>query len=355
MARRDLYAGLGVSRNASPDEVKKAYRNLARRYHPDRNADDDEAANRFREIAEAYETLSSPDLRSRYDRLGPLYRPDGRPPSPDEVTDWVTDTIGGMFRKRKPEQGEDLRYTLSIDLEEVAKGGERSIEVRRQCTCKSCSGVGADPKGGLAPCTHCDGTGRAGGRRLFRTTCPHCNGSGQITIRKCAECAGSGRLEVTETLKVRIPKGVATGQKLKLRAKGNDARSPGETGDLYVIINVSEHILFKRRGSDLLCTVPIRLTDAAIGGAVDVPTLTGKTTIKVPPGMESGKVLRLAGRGLPTMKGGRAGDLHIELSIETPNNLSKDQIEALKGLNKALGDDAYPKRSAFLANMKERS
>jgi molecular chaperone DnaJ len=355
VARRDLYAVLGVARSASPEEIKKAYRNLARRFHPDRNADNDEAANRFREIAEAYETLSNPDLRSRYDRLGPLYRPDGRPPSPEEVTDWVTDTIGGMFRKRKPDQGEDLRYTLNIELEDVARGDERDIEVRRQCTCRACGGTGADPKVGQSICPHCDGTGRSGGRRLFKTPCPHCNGTGKITIKKCDECAGIGRLEITETLKVRIPKGVATGQKLKLRAKGNDARTPGETGDLYVIINVIEHPLFQRRGSDLLCSVPITIADAALGSAVDVPTLTGKTAIKVPPGTETGKVLRLAGRGLPTVKGGRSGDLHIELEIETPLVQTDSQKKALNSLADSLGDQAYPKRSAFVETMKERS
>ena len=160
MARRDLYAVLGIPRSANAEGLKKAYRTLARRYHPDRNPGDDEAARRFREIAEAYETLSNPELRSRYDRLGPLYRPDGRPPTPDEVTDWVTDTIGGLFRKRRPDQGEDLRYTLTIELECVASGGDRSIEVRRQAKCTGCRGNGADPKGGRQDCPECDGTGK---------------------------------------------------------------------------------------------------------------------------------------------------------------------------------------------------
>jgi molecular chaperone DnaJ len=355
VARRDFYATLGVSRGADADAVKKAYRNLARRYHPDKNAGDETATARFREIAEAYETLSSPNQRARYDRLGPLYRPDGRPPSPDEVTDWVTDTIGSMFRKRKPEQGEDLRYTLNIDLEDVATGGERAIEIRRQCTCKACTGSGADPSGGRVSCQNCDGSGKAGGRRLFRGQCPHCDGSGQVTVRKCAECTGTGRIESNETLKVRIPKGVATGQKLKLRGKGNDARTPGETGDLFVIINVSEHPLFQRRGSDLFCSVPIRFSDAALGSAVDVPTLAGKTTIKVPAGTESGRMLRLAGRGLPTMGAGRAGDLHLSLEIETPQALTKDQARAIKALNKELDDTAYPRHTAFAATMKGRS
>lgn len=354
MARRDLYAILGVSRSATQDDVKRAYRNLARRYHPDRNQGDEEAARRFREIAEAYETLSNPELRSRYDRLGPLYRPDGRPPTPDEVTDWVTDTLGGMFRKRRPDQGEDLRYTLSIDLESVATGGERTIEVRRAATCRTCSGDGADPTEGRKECTACDGTGRAGGRRLFRTQCPHCDGAGQITVKACQTCSGSGRVESFEKLSVRIPKGVATGQKLKLRGKGNDARSGGETGDLYVIVTVVEHPLFQRRGSDLHCVVPIRYSQAVLGGALEVPTLNGTATIKVPMGTESGKLLRLAGRGLPTMKGGRTGDLHVELEIEIPTELSKAQKKALEELDSIVDDNAHPRQSAFIDNMRNR-
>ena len=355
MARRDLYSVLGVARNASGDEVKKAYRNLARRYHPDRNDGDEHAAERFREIAEAYETLSNPDLRSRYDRLGPLYRPDGRPPTPDEVSDWVSDTIGGMFRKRRPEQGEDLRYSLTVDLEDVSSGGEREIEVRRQVTCATCSGNGADPKGGRTVCTSCDGTGKSSSRRVFRTQCPHCNGTGMITIKKCGSCNGAGRAEQIEALKVRIPKGVATGQKLKLRAKGNDPRAAGETGDLYVIINVNEHPLFQRRGSDLFCTVPIAFTQAALGAEVDVPTLDGKTTIRVNAGTSSGKILRLAGRGLPTMKGNRKGDLHLELSIETPQKLNEKQRKALQALEKTLGTETHPQRTIFVDNMRNRS
>ena len=355
MARRDLYAVLGVARNASNDEVKKAYRNLARRYHPDRNDGDEHAAERFREIAEAYETISNPDLRSRYDRLGPLYRPDGRPPTPDEVSDWVTDTIGGMFRKRRPEQGEDLRYSLTVDLEDVAVGGEREIEVRRQATCAPCTGHGADPSGGRTTCNACDGSGKSTSRRVFRTQCPHCDGAGMVTIKKCASCAGAGRVEQMESLKVRIPKGVATGQKLKLRGKGNDPRAAGETGDLYVIINVNEHSLFQRRGSDLFCTVPIAFTQAALGAEIEVPTLDGKTKIRVNAGTESGKILRLAGRGLPTMKGNRKGDLHLVLNVETPQKLNDDQRKALDDLDKTLGTEAHPQRSAFIENMRKRS
>lgn len=354
MARRDLYAILGVSRGAEPDEVKRAYRNLARRYHPDRNQGDEEAARRFREIAEAYETLSNPDLRARYDKLGPLYRPDGRPPTPDEVTDWVTDTLGGMFRKRRPDQGEDLRYTLSVDLESVATGGERTIEIRRSASCRTCSGNGADPDGGLQACDACAGTGRASGRRLFKTQCPHCNGAGTLTVRACGTCEGAGRVESFEKLSVRIPKGVATGQKLKLKGKGNDAKMGGETGDLFVIITVVEHSLFQRRGSDLHCVVPIRFSKAALGGTLEVPTLTGTATIKVPPGTESGKLLRLAGRGLPTMKGGRKGDLHIELEVEIPSQLSKSQKDALAALDAVLDEQSHPRRAAFIETMRNR-
>ena len=236
----------------------------------------------------------------------------------------------------------------------MATGGDRSIEVRRQATCTGCKGNGADPVRGRQDCTECEGTGKAVGRRLFRSQCPHCNGVGQVIVKKCADCTGLGRTESVETLNVRIPKGVATGQKLKLRGKGNDARSGGESGDLFVIINVAEHALFQRRGSDLHCVVPIRFSSAALGANIAVPTLGKQSTIKVPPGTESGRVLRLSGRGLPTMKGGRTGDLHFELQVETPTSLTQAQRKAVEALDGALDNNAHPRHAAFVENMKER-
>jgi len=354
VARRDYYAILGVRRSASVEEIKKAYRSLARQFHPDRNPDDDVASARFREVSEAYETLSDADQRTRYDRLGPLYRSDGRPPTPDEFSDFVSDTLSGLFRKRQPEQGADLRYTLRIPLEVVAAENERTIEVERQVDCEPCNSQGADPDGGSKPCKHCSGSGKAPNRRIFRSECPHCSGQGTITVKKCSDCGGRGQVEIGEKLKVRIPKGVATGQKLKLRGKGNVSRSSGPPGDLFVIISVDDHPLFRRRGADLHCIVPVFFSEAALGADVTVPTIDGQTTIRIPPGSPSGKIFRLAGRGLPTLQGGRKGDLHLQIEIEIPTNLDKAQRAAIASFDDGVGLDYHPLRRAFDDRLRDR-
>ncbi len=352
MARRDYYAVLGVERNATPDDIKRAFRDLAKRYHPDRNPDDIDAEARFREIVEAWEVLGSPDERYRYDRLGPFYRPDGRPPTPDDVSAVVQDAIASIFRRRPPpEKGEDLRYTLEISLEEASNGTERTIEVRRQARCRQCGGSGAEPEGGTRVCDDCGGTGRSGRARLLRMDCPRCSGRGFVIVQKCGQCSGDGRVQSLDTLKVRVPPGVATGQKLKLRERGNvPRRGDGKHGDLFVLIEVGEHALFRRRGADLFCEVPITVIEAALGADVEVPTLSGTTTIRVPPGTASGQVLRLAGRGLPGA-GGRGrkqrGDLHFRVMIEVPTRLGSADKRLLQELDRSLSDDAYPQRRAF--------
>jgi molecular chaperone DnaJ len=354
VARRDLYAILGVRRDASAEDVKKAYRSLARQVHPDRNPEDPVAESRFREISEAYETLSDAGQRQRYDRLGPLYRPDGRPPTPDELTEYISDTLTGIFRKRRPERGEDLRYNLRIPLEVVATGDNRVIEIRRQTDCRPCKGQGADPNGGTRPCDRCNGTGKAPNRRLFRSACPHCDGQGNIIVKKCSDCGGRGIVEITEKLKVRIPKGVATGQKLKLRGKGNTPKSGAASGDVYVIISVDDHTLFRRRGADLHCTVPVSFGEAALGADVPVPTIDGQTTIRIPPGAPSGKVFRLAGRGLPTLEGGRTGDLHLQIEVEIPANLNEAQRAVIASVDEGVGLDYHPQRRAFAKALRDR-
>ncbi|MFT5681083.1 MAG: molecular chaperone DnaJ [Myxococcota bacterium] len=353
--RRDYYAVLGVSRDASPDDIKKAFRALAMRYHPDRNPDDVDAARRFREAVEANETLSEPDKRQRYDRLGPLYRPDGKPPSPEDLKAAVSDALAGLFLKRRPEDpGEDLRYTLNVTLEEVAHGGERMVILERRIGCKRCKGAGAEPDG-RKKCDGCDGSGEAPGRRLFRSSCPRCDGMGFITITRCNRCDGAGRHDDKESLKLRIPRGVATGQKLRIRGRGNEARGGGRPGDLLVLISVGDHALFRRRGTDLFCEAPLLWTEAVLGSTLRVPTLEGVTTIRIPPGTTSGKVFRLAGRGLPAMKGGRRGDLHIKTRVEVPEKLPEAHRALLDQLAEVLGVDAHPLRAAYEAQLKERS
>ncbi|MCB9741142.1 MAG: J domain-containing protein [Alphaproteobacteria bacterium] len=352
MARPDYYNILGVKRNATPADLKKAFRALALQYHPDRNPDDVEAERRFREIAEAYEVLSDPEKRSDYDRLGPFYKPNGRPMSPDELGEVIAEAFGTLFgRKSADRAGEDLRYTLVVTLEEASAGVERSIEVPRQVQCKRCDASGADPDEGRKSCEACGGSGKSSTRRLLRTACARCDGRGFVIVKACERCQGAGRHGVQDSLKVRVPAGVATGQKLKLRGRGNAGHGGGAPGDLYVVIEVAEHELFRRRGADLICDVPISFPQAALGCELRVPTLSGPTHIKVPPATPSGKILRLTGRGLPRLDRKGKGDLHLRLTIETPAELSPEQRSLLERLESLTDADTLPLREAFQRNI----
>lgn len=355
MAGRDYYAVLGVPRTASTDDIKKAFRNLALKHHPDRNPGDPEAELRFREAAEAYQVLGDPVERQRYDRLGPFYRPDGKPPSPEDLNAFVSDVLSGLFRKRKgADRGDDLRYTLTISLEEVAAGCTRTVEILRRRVCKACKGEGAPPEG-LQPCGNCKGTGRSAAGRIFRSTCPHCDGTGKRVVSPCERCKGDGVSERKERLQIRVPAGVATGQKLKVRGKGNESRPAsgrgGKAGDLYVLVSVEEHELFRRRGTDLFCELPLTWSEAVLGTEVDVPTLAGGARIRIPAGTPSEKVFRLAGRGLPSPGGKKPGDLHLKVLIEVPEGLDRSQRAAVEALAEALGPAAHPRRRAFDAHL----
>lgn len=354
MATPDYYNILGVSRKATPDDIKKAYRGLAFRWHPDRNQEDKDAEQRFKDITAAYRCLSNPDERSRYDRLGPLYNPDGRPPRPEEVGEVASTVWGNIFRRRKQQRGEDLRYTVSLSLEEVASGIEREVVIPRFVRCPTCGGDGADPDGGKQECEVCGGSGRASGPRLFRTDCYHCEGSGFQITKPCPECEGDCRVGVEDALKVKVPAGVATGQKLKLAGKGNAPRGSGTEGDLFVIVSVAEHDLFRRRGDDVLVEVPLTFSEVALGSDVTVPTLEGTTTIRIPPGTPPGRVFRLAGRGLPKVGGSRRGDLHLQVALEVPAGLGAEQQEALRAWAGALPEGAHPQRAAFDRAMEGR-
>jgi molecular chaperone DnaJ len=352
LARRDYYTVLGVGRDASSAEVKQAFRELALRYHPDRRPEDLDAEKRFREIVEAYETLSDPENRARYQRLGPLYRPDGQPPTPEELNEFVARTVGSWLRRGQPDKGEDLRFTLAISLEAVSDGAEREIEVPRQVCCRRCEGQGADTDTGRRMCADCEGTGRAKQRRIFRSACPRCDGRGWIAVKACAQCGGDGHHGTAERLKVRIPAGVASGQKLKLRQKGNESKNGGDSGDLYVLVSVEPHPLFQRRGKDLLVDVPITFAHAALGAEIAVPTLRGGTTIRLPAGTESGKTFRLAGQGLPDATGGRKGHLHLRVVVEVPPTLDKRARALLSEFAAIADEQAHPQRAAFLEALK---
>lgn len=353
MANRDLYNVLGVPRDASPDAIKRSYRQLAKRFHPDRNPGDPVAEARFRDVHEAYSVLSDPEQRARYDRLGPLFTSDGRPPTPDDVSDVLGRMWDNLWGRGRIEEGDDLKYTVSVTLEEVATGTEREIAVPRRVTCGTCGGYGA-PKDARSVCSVCDGTGRSKGPRLLRSTCYHCGGQGYTVDTPCADCGGEGLVDRTDALKVKIPAGVATGQKLKLAGRGHDAPRGGHAGDLYVVVNVAEHPLFRRRGDDVLVDVPVPVTDAMLGADVPVPTLQGRTVIRVPAGTHHGRRFRLAGRGLPRRGRGGHGDLHLQITLEVPRDLTDDEARRLRDWAEALGDDRHPEHAAFRAAVEDR-
>ncbi|NCG21401.1 MAG: molecular chaperone DnaJ [Rhodobacterales bacterium] len=353
MARRDFYNILGVERTATTDEIKRAYRALARRWHPDHNKAAD-AEVRFKDITEAYRTLNDVDRRARYDRMGPLYTEDGRPPRPEDVQKAVGAMFGNLFRRKGKERGEDLRYTVSLTLEEVATGAEKEVIVPRMVRCGTCQGDGAEPTNGRQTCTVCSGSGKATGPRLFRSECYHCQGRGFSITIPCHSCKGQGRNHLDDTLKVKIPTGVATGQKLKLSGKGNAPRGQGKPGDLLVIINVTDHDLFRRRGEDLQMNLPLTYDEMVLGAEVTVPTLEGTTTIRIPQGSAPGKVLRLAGRGLPRVGRKQRGDLHLQIVLDMPKDLTQPQQRALRSWSKHLPASAHPRRAEFDQALQDR-
>ena len=317
----DLYELLGVSRKASADEIKRAFRRQALRWHPDVNNGDPHAARHFRRIMHAYEILGDPIRRPLYDRLGltsfERNPSGGAAPNVTAIMDEIMDAI---LSQRLPHtrRGEDLRYYLSISLEDVRDGIEKVIDVVRDRECGECRGTGANGPTGKKTCDTCEGLGilKPSGRLLpFRRPCPRCRGVGYQIVDKCVACEGKGRVQVTDSIKVRVPRGVDTGQRLRLRGKGNDGYHGGETGDLFVVVRVREHPVFRRKGGDLLCDLKISPERAAVGGPLEIPILGGKAAIDLPPGTPGGKLFRLRGQGLPDGPKGSPGDLHVHLIV----------------------------------------
>lgn len=354
MARHDYYNVLGLKRSATGEEIKKAYRSLALELHPDRRPDDPRAATRFQRVKLAYETLSDPEHRHRYDRLGPFYTESGRPPTPDELSEVLSDVVKGLFRRNKKDQpGEDLKFTLELALKDVATGCTQLIRVPRQVQCKPCHGSGADAKSGRAPCPNCDGSGRSTTQRILRQSCSRCEGRGFIVVKACPLCSGHGRHGTEARIKVKVPPGVATGTQLRLAGQGNEGNGKAPAGQLTVFIQLQEHALFERRGDDLICELPISIADAAMGTERSVPTLSGHTRIKIKAGTQTGELLRLAGAGLPSTQKGVVGDLYFKIAIEIPTRLSKDQEQSLRTFEEGLSAQSQPRRQAFEKLLKE--
>lgn len=369
---RDLYEVLGVPRNASEAEIKRAFRELTKRHHPDRNPGDPNAEARFREIRDAYEILSNPQKREAYDRYGEAVfqtgtsgaQPGGMDPFEDFFGGFggLGDIFEGVFgsrRSRGPNggrRGEDLRYDLEIDLTDVAKGAERQVRYERHAACEPCSGTGCAPGTRPEVCPQCRGTGQMRTSQGFFTLsrpCNRCGATGQIIRVPCDKCHGTGRTQREEVLAITIPVGAETGMQLRVRGKGEMGYNGGAPGDLYVFIHVREHPLFQRRGDDLICEVPIGFPLAALGGELEVPTLVGSERVHVPAGTQSGDVIVLRGRGLPNFHGRGTGDQLVQLRIETPRKLSARQKELLREFAELSGDQTHPQQKSFLDKVKE--
>lgn len=366
----DYYEVLGVERNADDNTIKKAYRKLAMKYHPDRNPDDKEAEEKFKEVGEAYEVLSNPDKRAAYDRMGhDAFKNGGMGGAgggagfdPMDIFAQFFGGMGGGFggfggfgggrRQADPRQpGSDLRYDIDVTLEEAYAGCTRTIELERLVSCDKCSGTGsADGSSGLKTCATCHGSGvvtRQSGFFVQQTTCPTCHGAGKTVSNPCSKCHGEGRVNHEEKVTIRIPAGVDTGSQMRVAGKGDAGLHGGSTGDLFIFIDVDLHTIFHREGMDLHCTIPVPLHEAVLGGTVIVPTLEGGTKVKLSPGTASGTVVRVRGKGMPSTHRSGKGDLLVELQVEIPSNLSSAQKKAFEAFTESLKEDNTPMMKDF--------
>ena len=368
MAKRDYYEVLGVSKSASADEIKKAYRRLAMKHHPDRNKDDEGAEDKFKEAKEAYEVLKDSEKRATYDRFGHdgLRGGPGGPGgfSAEGFSDIFGDVFGDIFgggrRGGGPQvfRGADLGYELTLDLEKAVSGDTVTIEVPTQVTCDTCNGSGARKGSEPIQCSTCSGVGQVRMQQGFfsiQQTCPACKGAGTTIADPCTDCHGRGRVRKTRTLSVKVPAGVDDGDRIRLSGEGEAGRSGGPAGDLYVEIRVRPHKIFRREGANLSCEVPVSIATATLGGEVQLPTLDGHVALKVPAGTQSGKVFRLRGKGVTTVRDPRVGDLFAEVAVETPVNLTAEQRELLEQFDASLkkgGEKHSPRAGGWLDSVK---
>jgi len=370
MDKRCYYKVLGVSRGSTDDEIKKAFRRQAKAHHPDHNPDDPEAEQRFIEINEAYDVLSDPQKRAAYDRFGHAAF-DGNAGGPHGFgTDFsasmsdIFDDLFGEFmgggrqtrRRRGRERGGDLRYNMEIALADAYFGKRAEIRVPTSIACESCSGTGAE--GGAQPsaCGTCGGIGRVRASQGFFTierTCPACHGAGEMVENPCTDCGGAGRQTRDRTLSVEIPPGVEDGTRIRLAGEGEAGLRGGPPGDLYIFLSIEPPELFPRGGADLFCRVPIQMTTAALGGQIEVPTISGESkTVRIPEGTQSGHEFRVHGEGMPVLRSKAAGDLYVQVEVETPKNLTRKQKELLREFAKGSTQKTSPEASGFLSRVK---
>ena len=366
MAKKDFYEVLGVNRDASDDEIKKSYRKLAMKFHPDRNPDNPKSEAQFKEAKEAYEILSDPNKRAAYDQYGHA----GVDPSAaagaagmggfaDAFGDIFGDIFGGGRGRSNVYRGADLRYNLEIGLEEAARGTETKIRIPTLDECETCHGTGAKPGTQPVKCTTCDGHGQVRMQQGFfsiQQTCPKCHGSGKVVQSPCPTCRGAGRIKQHKTLSVKIPSGVDEGDRIRLSGEGEAGVNGGPTGDLYVVIHLKAHAVFQRDHNDLHCEMPISFTTAALGGEIEIPTLDGYAKIKIPNETQSGKVFRLRGKGIKGVRSSTHGDLMCHVVVETPVNLTARQRELLNELETINAKDSgahNPRAKSWMDKVKE--
>ena len=376
MAKADYYDLLRIKQGATEDEIKKAYRKLAVKYHPDKNQGDKSAEDKFKEISEAYEVLSDPEKRSKYDQFGhAAFAPGSRSGrgggfhDPFDIFKDVfggggggssgsifEDLFGGSQRSRSSNRGSDLRYDMELTFEEAVKGCEKKININKLDSCNHCKGSGAAEGGQNVKCSTCDGQGQiiqSQGFFSVQQTCPRCQGTGSKIDKPCTKCNGNGRTKKTSKITIRVPAGVDTGARLRSSGNGEAGIQGGRPGDLYCVLHVREHEIFERDGDDLLCEVPISFIQATLGSEIEVPTLNGKAKINVPTGTQSGTILRLREKGVKNIQGYGHGDLHIRVIVEVPTKLNSEQKIKLTEFSELCDDKVNPIRGSFFEKAKK--
>lgn len=369
MSKRDYYEVLSVTKTASEGEIKKAYRKLAMRYHPDRNPDNHEAEDMFKEASEAYEILSDAQKRQAYDQFGHAgvdgsaghggFGGGGFADFGDIFGDIFGGAFGGGGRSRGPQPGNDLQYELEVSLEDAVTGTSVDIRIPTKEVCDACDGSGAEPDSDVQTCPTCHGSGQVRMQQGFfevSRTCPTCHGSGSIIKNPCKECRGEGFKHSHKTLSVKIPAGVDNGDRIRLQGEGEAGETGAPHGDLYVRIRVKEHKIFQRDGNTLFCEMPLSFSTAALGGAIDVPTLNGKASLKIPAGTQSGQRFKLSGKGVKSVRSSMVGDMVVQVQLETPVKLTHAQKDLLKAFDESLQGKHHkqhsPKEHGFFDSVK---
>ncbi|GAF22969.1 chaperone protein DnaJ [Bacillus sp. JCM 19047] len=364
MSKRDFYEVLGVSQNASEDEVKKAYRKLARQYHPDVNKEEGAEA-KFKEVKEAYDTLSDPQKKAHYDQFGHTDPNQGFGGAGAGDFGGFSDIFdmffggqgGGRRNPNAPRQGNDLQYTMTLEFKEAVFGKETEIEIPREENCETCDGSGAKPGTKPETCSHCKGSGQLNveqntpfGRVVNRRVCNHCEGTGKMIKDKCTTCHGKGKVRKRKKINVKVPAGIDNGQQLRVSGQGEAGTNGGPAGDLYVVFQVKEHEFFEREGEDIYCEVPLTFPQVALGDEIEVPTLTGKIKLKIPAGTQTGTNFRLKGKGVPNVHGRGQGDQHVQVRVVTPKTLNENEKELMREFAGMSGGRPEEQNDGFLIN-----